>query len=275
MLRLLQLELQKLLLNKTSKVLIFISFILPFFVILLSSLKINVFGFFTLELGELGVFNFPIIWHLTTFFSSQFKFFFAIVVVSMIGNEYSNKTLKQNLIDGLSKKEFILSKFYTIVFFSFVSTILIGLISLCIGLYYSSYNEFGIIIQEINFLLAYFVKLVGFFSLCLFLGMLVKRSAFALAFLFVLYIVEWIVFWGSYEILGNTESAFKVKRFMPLESMYKLIDQPFQRVAMTKFPEKAELVYDYAVHWHEIVIVLGWTALFIFLSYSLLKKRDL
>ncbi|GAL72106.1 ABC transporter permease [Jejuia pallidilutea] len=275
MLRLLQLELQKLLLNKTSKVLIFISFILPFFVILLSSLKINVFGFFTLELGELGVFNFPIIWHLTTFFSSQFKFFFAIVVVSMIGNEYSNKTLKQNLIDGLSKKEFILSKFYTIVFFSFVSTILIGLISLCIGLYYSSYNEFGIIIQEINFLLAYFVKLVGFFSLCLFLGMLVKRSAFALAFLFVLYIVEWIVFWGSYEILGNTESAFKVKRFMPLEAMYKLIDQPFQRVAMTKFPEKAELVYDYAVHWQEIVIVLGWTALFIFLSYSLLKKRDL
>jgi len=275
MLRLLQLELQKLLLNKTSKVLIFISFILPFFVILLSSLKINVFGFFTLELGELGVFNFPIIWHLTTFFASQFKFFFAIVVVSMIGNEYSNKTLKQNLIDGLSKKEFILSKFYTIVFFSFASTILIGLISLCIGLYYSSYNEFGIIIQEINFLLAYFVKLVGFFSLCLFLGMLVKRSAFALAFLFVLYIIEWVVFWGAYEIFGNSETAFKVKGFMPLESMYKLIDQPFQRVAMTKFPEKSELVYDYAVHWYEITIVLGWTALLIFLSYTLLKKRDL
>ncbi len=275
MLRLLQLELQKLLLNKTSKVLIFISFVLPFLVILLSSIKINVFGFFTLELGELGVFNFPIIWHLTTFFASQFKFFFAIVVVSMIGNEYSNKTLKQNLIDGLSKKEFILSKFYTIIFFSLVSTILIGLISLCIGLFYSSYNEFGIIIQEMNYLLGYFVKLVGFFSLCLFLGMLVKRSAFALAFLFVLYIFEWIVFWGAYEAFDSTDTAFKIKNFMPLESMYKLIDQPFQRIAMTKFPQKAELVYDYAVHWYEIVIVLGWTALFIFLSYRLLKKRDL
>ncbi|MGC6431489.1 MAG: ABC transporter permease [Jejuia sp.] len=275
MVRLLKLELQKLLLNKTSKVLIFISFILPFLVILLSSIKINVFGFFTLELGELGVFNFPIIWHLTTFFSSQFKFFFAIVVVSMIGNEYSNKTLKQNLIDGLSKKEFILSKFYTIVFFSLVSTILIGLISLCIGLYYSSYNEFSIIIQETNYLLGYFVKLMGFFSLCLFLGMLVKRSAFALAFLFVLYIFEWLIFWGAYEAFGNTDSAFKVKNFLPLESMYKLIDQPFQRIAMTKFPNKKELVYDYAVHWYEIAIVLGWTALFIFLSYRLLKKRDL
>ena len=274
MLRLLNLELQKLLLNRTSKILIFVSFILPFFVILLSSLKINVFGFFTLELGELGVFNFPIIWHLTTFFSSQFKFFFAIVVVSMIGNEYSNKTIKQNLIDGLSKKEFILSKFYTIVFFSLVSTVLICLISLSIGLYYSSYNEFNIIIQETNFLVAYFVKLVGFFSLCLFFGMLVKRSAFALAFLFILYILEWIIF-GLMAWKLDLSTAEKIQNFFPLKSMYKLIDQPFQRVAMSKFPEKAELVYDYAVHWHEIAIVLGWTALCIFLSYRLLKKRDL
>ncbi len=274
MLRLLNLELQKLLLNRTSKVLIIISFILPFFIIFLSSLKINVFGFFTLELGELGVFNFPIIWHLTTFFASQFKFFFAIVVVSMIGNEYSNKTLKQNLIDGLSKKEFILSKFYTIIFISLISTILIGFISLCIGLYYSSYNEFSIIIQQTNFLLAYFIKLVGFFSLCLFLGMLVKRSAFALAFLFVLFIVEWI-FYGLIAWQSDSNIAEKIQNFFPLKSMYKLIDQPFQRTAMMKFPEKANLVYDYAVHWYEIAIVLGWTALFIFLSYRLLKQRDL
>lgn len=274
MLRLLNLELQKLLLNRTSKVLIFISFILPFFVILLSSFKIDVFGFFTLELGELGIFNFPIIWHLTTFFAAQFKFFFAIVVVSMIGNEYSNKTLKQNLIDGLSKKEFILSKFYTIVFFSLVSTCLIFLISICIGLYYSSYNEISIILRETNFLLAYFVKLMGFFSLCLFLGMLVKRSAFALAFLFILFILEW----GTYLIIWkfNTQDfATQIQNFFPLKSMYKLIDQPFQRIAMTKFPDKANLAYDYAVHWYEIAIVLGWTAIFIFLSYSLLKKRDL
>jgi len=274
MLRLLNLELQKLLLNKTSKTLIFISFILPFFVILLSSLKINVFGFFTLELGELGVFNFPIIWHLTTFFASQFKFFFAIVVVSMIGNEYSNKTIKQNLIDGLSKKEFILSKFYAIVFFSLVSTFLIGLISICIGLYYSSYTEPAIVFTGVEFLVAYFVKLIGFFSLCLFFGMLVKRSAFALAFLFILFITEWILY-GV--IAWKSDGAFgeKVQNLLPLKSMYKLIDQPFQRVAMSKFPNKADLAYNYGVYGYEIIIVLCWTALFIFLSFRLLKKRDL
>lgn len=274
MLRLLNLELQKLLLNRVSTVLIFISFILPFTVLILSSIKINFFNLFTLELGELGVFNFPIIWHITTFFASQFKFFFAIVVVSMIGNEYSNKTLKQNLIDGLSKKEFILSKFYTIIFFSLLATILIGVAAFCIGMYYSSYKEASIIFRETNFLLAYFVKLVGFFSLCLLFGMLVKRSAFALAFLFVLYIVEWIVF-GLLVWQTNMELAEKIQNFFPLKSMYKLIDQPFQRIMMTKFPEKMDLAYDYAVHWYEIVIVLGWTAIFVILSYKLLKNRDL
>ena len=274
MVRLLQLELQKLLLNRTSKILIFISFVLPFTVLILSSIKINFFGFFTLELGELGIYNFPIIWHITTFFAAQFKFFFAIVVVSMIGNEYSNKTIKQNLIDGLSKKEFILSKFYTIVFFSLVATILLTLISLLIGLYYSSYNEIGIILSETEYLLGYFVKLVGFFSFCLFLGMLAKRSAFALAFLFVDFILEWIIF-GLIAWKSDTNIAEKIQNFFPLKSMYNLIKQPFQRIAMSKFPDKANLAYDYAVHWYEIVIVLAWTALFVFLSYRLLKKRDL
>ncbi|SDH73950.1 ABC transporter permease [Winogradskyella thalassocola] len=275
MLRLIKIEFQKLWLNKVSVVLIFISFILPFTVLILSSIKINFFGFFTLELGELGIFNFPIIWHITTFFASYFKFFFAIVVVSMIGNEYSNKTLKQNLIDGLSKKEFVLSKFYTIVFFSLCATLLIGIATFVIGMYYSSYTEATIIFREVEFLLAYFVKLVGFFSLCLFFGMLVKRSAFALAFLVVLYILEWIIFWAAIYISGTVEMAFKVKGFLPLESMYNLINQPIQRIVMTKFPEKTDIIYDYAVHWYEIAIVLGWTALFVFLSYQLLKKRDL
>ena len=275
MLRLLQLELQKLLLNRTSKILIFISFVLPFTVLILSSIKINFFGFFTLELGELGIYNFPIIWHITTFFASQFKFFFAIVVVSMIGNEYSNKTIKQNLVDGLSKKEFILSKFYTLVFFSLVATLLLTLISLLIGLYYSSYKEIGIILSETEYLLGYFVKLVGFFSFCLFLGMLAKRSAFALGFLFIDFVLEWIIFGLIAWQTKSSDIAERIQNFFPLKSMYNLIKQPFQRIAMSKFPDKESLAYDYAVHWYEIVIVIAWTALFVFLSYRLLKKRDL
>lgn len=274
MLRLLQLELQKLLLNRASKVLIFISFILPFFIILLSSIRFNVFNYFTLEVGHYGVFNFPIIWHIMTFFASQFKLFFAIVVVSMIGNEYSNKTIKQNLIDGLSKKEFILSKFYTIVFFSAMSTLLIFIICILVGAIYSSIDEVHLIFKETEFLFAYFLKLVGFFSLCLFLGVLVKRSAFALAFLFVLFIVEWIIY-GILAWKIDEKTADTIQNFFPLKSMYKLIDQPFQRIAISKAPNGQDFMYDFGVHWYQIAIVMAWTAIFIFLSYRLLKKRDL
>jgi len=104
--------------------------------------------------------------------------------------------------------------------------------------------------------------------------MLVKRSAFALAFLFILYILEYIVL-GLITWQSNYELAEKIQNFFPLKSMYKLIDQPFQRVMMTKFPDKMDLTYNYAVHWYEIVIVLCWTVLFLFLSYRILKNRDL
>ena len=274
MIRLLQIELQKLLLNRTSKILIFISFILPICVIVLSAIKINFFGFFTLELGELGIFNFPIIWHINTYFSALFKFFFAIVVVSMIGNEYSNKTLKQNLIDGMSKKEFILSKFYTIVFFSLISSLIIFILSLTLGFVYSSYNEWSIIMRGIEFIPAYFFKLVGFFAFCLFLSVLAKRSAFALAFLFVDFILEWILF-GIIGWKSNVDMAEKVQSFLPLTSISNLIKQPFQRIAMSKFPEKNSLDYDYAVHFDATLIVILWTAIFIYSAYYLLKKRDL
>ena len=274
MLRLLQIELQKLLENRISKILIFFSFILPFFIILLSSFKINFFGLFTIDLGSVGIFDFPYIWHITTFFAALFKLFFAIVVVSMIGNEYSNKTLKQNLIDGLSKKEFILSKFYALLFFSLISTLLVGILTLAIGLYYNSDSEAYYMFSESIFLLAYFVKLIGFFSLCLFAAVLIKRSAFALAFLFILFIVEWIIY-GI--ILKNYDDdiATKIHNYFPLKSMWKLIDEPFRRIVAMKSPEKVDLVYDFAVHWQEIGIVAVWTTIFIYCSYKLLQKRDL
>ena len=274
MIRLLTIELQKLLLNKTSKILIFTSFILPLCVILISAIKINVFGLFTIDFGKLGVFNFPIVWQITTYFSALFKFFFAIVVVSMIGNEYSNKTLKQNLIDGLSKKEFILSKFYTIVFFSLISAVFIFILSLILGLINTSEYEFYTVFYEMEFLIAYFVKLVAFFSFCLFLGVLAKRSAFALAFLFIDFIFEWIIL-GVISWKWSYEIGQKVQDFLPLTSMSNLIKQPFQRLIMSKFPDNSAISYEYSVQLDTILIVVFWTIVFIFLSYKLLKSRDL
>ena len=199
MLRLLSIEFHKLRYNKASKILSIIYFALLLSIALIATIKFE-FGDFKLHLADQGIFNFPYIWHFNTYMAAILKFFLLLVIVSMTSNEYRYQTLKQNLIDGLSKKEFILSKFYTVIAFALISTLFVFVVSLTLGILYSDYNEFSIIISDLEYLFAFFIKLVGFFSMGLFFGILVKRSAFAVGAIFVWIILENIfkgyLFWS-------------------------------------------------------------------------------
>ena len=189
MFRLLSIELYKLKNNRASKILIITYFILLTSVALIAAIKFDI-GPIKFHLAEQGIFNFPYIWHFNTYMTAIFKFFLLLVIVSMMSNEYSNHTLKQNLIDGLSKKEFILSKFYTVILFAIVSTVFVTIISLILGLSYSDFNTLNIILSDLEYLIAFFVKRIAFFSFVLFLGILVKRSAFAVGALLVWFFIE-------------------------------------------------------------------------------------
>lgn len=275
--RLLQIEFIKLWNNRSSKVLIIAYFVLLTSIALVAAIKFDI-GPIKFHLAEQGIFNFPYIWHFNTFVTAFFKLFLAIVIVSMMSNEYSNKTIKQNLIDGLSKKEFILSKFLTVISFALISTIFVFAVSMILGLIYSDYDEISIIFSDLEFLPAFFVKLVGFFSFCLFLGVLVKRSAFALGFLILWQVFEGFVRGMIRWKFFDSETTDAVMGFFPLNSMFNLIKEPFSRLnavqtVANQIGEKVTL--NYQVHWYEILIVLAWTWIFIYLSYVLLKKRDL
>ncbi|MFE3847526.1 ABC transporter permease [Flavobacterium sp. LB3P45] len=276
--RLLSIELQKIWKNKASRVLTLTYFILLTFIALIASIKFDL-GVFKLHLAEMGIFNFPFIWHFNTYIAAILKLFLAIVIVSMMANEYSYGTLKQNLIDGMSKKEFIQSKFLTIFLFAFVSTVFIFILSLILGFSFSSYTEIGIVFSDLDYLVAYFIKLIGFFSLCLFLGILVKRSAFALGFLLVWNIIEGILKGIlTFKIFPDSKIAAYITQFFPLESMSNLIVEPFSRLSVVKSIGTQigiENTKDYGVHFSSIVIVLSWTLIFNLLSYRLLKNRDL
>ncbi|MFZ2284046.1 MAG: ABC transporter permease subunit, partial [Lutibacter sp.] len=216
------------------------------------------------------------IWHFNTYIASILKFFLLLVIVSMMANEYSNKTLKQNLIDGLSKKEFVLSKFYTVILLALVSTIFVFVVSLILGYSYSDFTEFSIVTTDLEYLIAFFVKLVAFFSFGLFLGILVKRSAFAVGAMLVWAMIEGfakgMLYWKFDTMVDN------VMQFFPLEAMSNLIKEPFTRLGAVKTVAKQvgeDLSKDFSVQPKDIMIALVWTAIFIYLSYALLKKRDL
>jgi len=170
--RLLSIELQKIWKNRASRILTLSYFILLSFIALIASIKFDI-GTFQLHFAEMGIFNFPYIWHFNSYVADFLNFFLAIVIVSMMANEYSYGTLKQNLIDGMSKKEFILSKFLTVTLFAAASTFYVFVMSLILGFSFSSYTELGIVFSDLEYLAAFFVKLLGFFSFCLVLGIFV------------------------------------------------------------------------------------------------------
>jgi ABC-2 type transport system permease protein len=278
MFRLLNIEFHKLKHSRASKVLIITYFLLLTSTAFIAAIKFDI-GPVKFHLAEMGIFNFPYIWHLNTWLSGTIKFFLLLVIVSMMANEYSNKTLKQNLIDGLSKKEFILSKFYTVVVFALISTIFVFVVSLILGLIYSDFNEPSIIFSDLEYILAFFVKLVGFFSFGLFMGILIKRSAFAVAgilvWLFIENITRGLLYW---KISEDSDVVNKFMQFLPLESMTNLIKEPFTKLSAVRSLANQvgeDLSKDFSVHSLDIIIVLTWTFIFTYLSYRLLKRRDL
>jgi len=291
MFRLLNIEFHKLKHNRASKVLSIIYFGLLTSIALIAAIKFDV-GPIKFHLADQGIFNFPYIWHFNTYMAATFKFFLLLVIVSMMANEYSNKTLKQNLIDGLSKKEFILSKFYTVIAFSTISTLFVFVVSLILGLVYSDYNELSIVFSDLDYLFAFFIKLVGFFSFGLFMGILVKRSAFAVGGIVVWLIIENIfkgfLFWNfnkkafkSDAVSSDAISTIGVNdimQFFPLEAMANLIKEPFTRLNAVQSVAKQigeDLSKDFSVQFLDVAVVSFWSFVFIYLSYRLLLKRDL
>ena len=164
------------------------------------------------------------------------------------------------------------------------STIYVFIMSLILGYSFSSYNEFSIVFSDLEYLFAFFIKLVAFFSFCLFLGILVKRSAFALGFLFIWFIAENIFYWIVKFVILRGDDKTKnfgdtIIQYFPIESMSNLIKEPVTRLSAIKTIEKtiggAQVAKDYGIHFSQLSIVLVWTIIFIFASYYILKKRDL
>lgn len=275
--RLLTIDLHKIFKNRASKIILLTYFVLLSLIALAAAVKINI-GINEFQLAREGIFEFPYIWHFTTYSAAIFKLFIAIVVITMMTNEYSYGTLKQNLIDGLSKQEFILSKFLSLVLLAIVSTIFVFIFTLILGLIYSKDTSVGIIFTDLQYLVGYFFKLVGFFSMCLFLAVLVKKSAFALGLLFVWNIIEGIV--GLILTFSVSEKrADQIMSFFPLDAMSNLIKEPVSRLTIVKDMQESLNpmgdLKDYHVLFSDIAIVSIWTVIFVVASLYLLKKRDL
>jgi ABC-2 type transport system permease protein len=214
-----------------------------------------------ININRIPLYHFPDVWQNLVYVSGFFKVVIGIMVVISITNEYTYRTIRQNIIDGLSRWEFLLSKILTNVLLSLMSVAMMFTIALTTGLIYSPEIMISDVLADMEFFPAYFLEVFSFLSYALLLGIIVQRSGLTIILLILSPMIEAIIKVNLPEVL---EPAFA---FFPMQSISNLVAMPFPRYAFQQ-------IQDY-VSIQSILISVAWIALFNYFSYLKLTKSDI
>ena len=251
------------------------------FTLLCSVKSIPILGI-PVNIRDQGFLNFPQIWNFLTYITALLKILLGLIIIFTISNEFTSKMFKQNVIDGLSKKEFIISKVLTIGLLSLISTLVVLLMGLILGYSFSNTTDFSLAFKEFYFILGYFLKLFTFLSFLFFITVLLKRVVFVFLSFFLWWILEIILLVVEYtskvvekfDSQGNriTEEPFLITNYLPLNSISNLIDEPFQRIQMVSQITGGS--FEFSIPYGSILASIIYSTLFILGSYWLIKKKD-
>jgi len=178
---------------------------------------------------DLPIFDFVDLWQNLAYAYKSISIFLGILIIINITNELDYKTFRQNVIDGMSKTEFLLSKFMLVFGLATVATVLVFIMGMIVGYSASPVTDWASISKHINFLGAYWLHIMVFLTLCFLLSVLVKRAGMVIAILlFWMFVVEPILsaflFYNfHFELLAN---------MLPMEAHWSLIPRPIEKYAL-------------------------------------------
>lgn len=137
-------------------------------------------------LGE--PFSFPEAWHSIAFFSSFFVMIPAMLVVMLINNEYTYKTNRQNIIDGLSRKDFITAKLIDVAIISLVITIMYTVTTILFALL-ADVSFVGKIFDQIYYIPLFYLQTFSQLSLAFVAGFFIRKSFLAIGIFLIYYLI--------------------------------------------------------------------------------------
>jgi len=214
-----------------------------------------------INIDRIPLYHFPDVWQNLVYISGFFKIVLAIMVVISITNEYQYRTIRQNIIDGMSRWEFLKSKILTNVLFSLMSVTMVFVIALVTGMIYSPQLIAADIFSDLEFFPVYFLEILAFLSYALMLGIFVQRSGLTIILLLLSHMIEAII------KVNIPEAANWLKDFFPMQSISNLVSLPFARYAFQEIQDYVAIT--------AVLIALVWTFLFNYFAYMRLKKSDI
>ncbi|HYC83975.1 MAG TPA: ABC transporter permease subunit [Chryseosolibacter sp.] len=215
-----------------------------------------------LNINRIPLYHFPDIWLNLIWCAGLLKIVLGVMVITSVTNEYAYRTMRQNIIDGLSRTEFLLSKVYTNILLSVASMVVIGIVAFVTGLIYSPDISWNWIVADIEFLPLYFLEVFMYLSFALMLGLLVQRAGLSIIILLLSKAIEAII---TANLVEDYVPA--LLDYFPMRAIWNLIEWPFPRYAFQE-------IKDY-VDFKSVAIVVAWIGLFNYFSYLKLKRSDI
>jgi ABC-type transport system involved in multi-copper enzyme maturation permease subunit len=256
------------------RVIILLHFILFFLVVLVTSrLDITIPGFSTDYL-----YQFPNIWEFFPWVASWFNLLLAILIIVMTGNEYTFRTFRQHVIDGLSRFDLLTGKVFLIIAIAVYSMLMVLLFSLLFGFIFTRDMTAGLFVNKTYILLVYFVQAVAYMSTGFLLAILFRNTALAIV-LFILYrlIIEPVfrLFFPPearlYFPMKVISNLTPMPEFLSISSGNKADPGNVDTLSLREIGILAE---DLPVYLN-LLLALGYTALFIGLAWLILRRRNL
>jgi len=113
--------------------------------------------FNSLDPTRMPLYDFPDIWQNIVFLASITKVILAFIVVMSIFNEINSRIIRQNVIDGMSKREWLIGKLFFIAAIAASASVLLFVNGLILGFTYSHPDGMSAIFDKSYFILIYFL----------------------------------------------------------------------------------------------------------------------
>ena len=170
-------------------------------------------------------FSFPLVWQTTGFLSSMILFIPSLLIITLTTNEFTYKTHRQNIIDGLSRTQFILVKLVQVLLLALFCTLLQFGTTLWIGHLAAAPGEKIDQLANIHQMGYYFVEAISYVMLSFLLSILIKRAALVVGIFFLYSIIAEQIIVQILHKFGNNEGDF-----MPLQTADKLLPNTYLRI---------------------------------------------
>lgn len=214
--------------------------------------------------SDLPIFDFDDIWQNLAYVYKCLGILLSFIIIISVTNDFDYRTFRQNVIDGMSRTQWLVSKLYLILFMASVSAVLVLILGLIAGFAFSHITAFGDVVENIAFIGAYWLQVFLFLNLCLLLSLVIRRAGITLAVLiFWVYIFEpigatMLTYWAEKPLIAD---------LLPFEASWNLIPSPILKYAFVS----SESYIGYA----HLGIAAGYTAICMMCSWRIVSKRDL